>query len=87
MALALGNPVERPRLLHLLARPDRVAFLQKLGECRPRALGNRVLKLLGKIGERDVGMDGLHLAQQLIGKAPRAALQRRDPVEHRREQD
>ena len=37
-ALALGHPVHRPRLLHLLARADRIAFLQQAAVNAARVL-------------------------------------------------
>jgi hypothetical protein len=72
-------------LLHLLPRPDRIAFLQKLRERRVRALGNLVLKLLGQIGEGDVRVDRLDVAQQLIGQPARPPLERRNSIQHSRE--
>ena len=74
--VALGNPVERPRLLHLLTRPDGIPILQKLGERRSRALDDRVLKRFRKIGEGNVPVDRLHIAKQLVRKAAGSALER-----------
>src|SRR5690348_6904485 len=54
--ISFRNTVERPGLLYLLPRPDRIALLQQLGESRARSLGNRVLQLLGQIGLRHVGV-------------------------------
>jgi low temperature requirement protein LtrA len=45
-SVALRHAVERARLLHLLARPDRISFLQKLGEGGACRLRNLVLQLL-----------------------------------------
>src|SRR5438270_6691512 len=87
VAWALRHTVHRPRGLDLLAWTDGIAFLQELGERRPRALGDRVLQLPGQIGEGNVGMDRLNVAQQLVGQPARAALQRGDAVEDRREND
>lgn len=66
--VALGDPVDRTRLLHLLARTDRIAFFQKLGEGRVSRLDDLLLKLLGQIREGDVGMDCLNVAQELVRK-------------------
>src|SRR6185369_15489437 len=85
--LALGHAVHRPRLLHLLPRSDGIAFLQQAGESRARGLCDLVLKLLGKVRERDVRMDRLHVAQKLVRQAAGCALQRRDGVDDRREDD
>jgi hypothetical protein len=60
--LPLRHAVHRPRLLHLLARTDRIAFLQQLRERRAGALGDLVLKLLRQISEGHVGMDRLYVA-------------------------
>src|SRR6185295_9487206 len=86
-ALALRDAVYRPRRLHLLARPDGIALLEQRRERRAGAFRKLVLKLLGQIGKRHIGVDRLNVAQQLVGQAARRALQRRDAVEHRREQD
>src|SRR5947199_3952867 len=73
-SLALGHAVHRPRLLHLLARANGIALLQQLGERRACALRDRVLQFLRQIGEGDVRMDRLNVAQQLVGQSARRAL-------------
>ena len=74
-ALALGNAVERARLLHLLARADRIAFLQELGEGGADALCDRILHPWA--GRRRWRCGGrLEVAQQIVGQAARARLQR-----------
>jgi hypothetical protein len=70
-----------------LARADRIAFLEKRRERRAGALGKLVLKLLGQVGEGDVRMDRLNIAQQLVRQSARRPLQRGNAVEHRREED
>ena len=86
-AVALGNAIDRSRRLHLLARSNRIAFLQKLGEGRARARCNRILKLLRQIRERHVRMDCLDVAKKLVRQAARSGLQRGYGVEHSREED
>jgi hypothetical protein len=81
--VALRHPVHRSRLLQLLARADGISFLEELSERGSRGFSNRVLELLGKVGERYVRMDRLDIAKKLVRKALGRALQRRDPVEHR----
>src|SRR4051812_13464828 len=81
--LALRHPVEWTRLPHLLSRTDRIALLEQLGERRTRAGGDRVLQLFRQIGEGDVGVDCLDVAQQLVGQATRSTLQCGEAVEHR----
>src|SRR4051812_12923304 len=66
--LPFRHPIHRPRLLHLLARTDGIALFQEPGEGRSGALGDLVLKFLGQVGEGDVGMDRLDIAQQLVGQ-------------------
>ena len=85
--LPLRHPIHRSRLLHLLARTDRVAVLEKLRECRPRALSDLVLQLLGQIRKGDVRVDCLDVPKQLVGKSSRCGLQRGDPIEDSREDD
>src|SRR3982750_4039944 len=80
-ALALRDPVHRPRLLHLLPRADRIAFLQELGESRSRRLGDLVLQFLGQVRKGHVWMDRLDVAKQLVGQTSGRALQRRDRVD------
>src|SRR5689334_4102165 len=60
-AVALGHPVHRARLLHLLTRTDRIALLEQGRERRPRAFHKLILKLLGKIGESHIGMNRLNV--------------------------
>jgi hypothetical protein len=85
--IAIWHPVDRPRLLHLLAWANCISFLEELRERGTRSFGDRLLKLLGQICEGDVRMNRLDIAQQLIGQPARTALQGRDPVEHRGEYD
>ena len=65
-ALALGDPVDRPRLLNLLAWADRITLLEKLREGGSRAFHDLVLKSFGQVREGDVRVDGLNVAQQLV---------------------
>jgi len=85
--VALGNPVERTRLLHLLPRSDRIAFLQELGKCGSSRLRNLILKLLRQVGECHVRMNRLDVTKKLVGQPTRTALQRRDALEHGAEDD
>ena len=68
-AVALRHTVHRPLRLHLLARADRITFLQKLRECGTRTVRDGVLKLLRQIRECDVRMDRLNIAQELVRQA------------------
>jgi hypothetical protein len=60
--LAFWNAIDRAGRLHLLPRPDGIAFLQQLGERGARALGQLILKLLRQIGEGHIGVNRLHIA-------------------------
>jgi hypothetical protein len=87
MPLAFGYSVHRPRLLYLLAWTHRVTFLQQLGESRAGSFRDLILQLPRQIGEGYIRVDCLDVTQQLIGKPPRPAFQRRDRIEHGRKDD
>ena len=86
-AISLRHPIHRSSSLHLLPGTNRVSVLQELGERRPRALRNGVLKRFRQVRERDVGVNCLHITQELIGQAARGRLQRGNGIEHSREDD
>jgi hypothetical protein len=86
-AIPLRHPVHRALRLHLLARADGIAFLQELRERRAGAVRNRNLKLFRKVDESHIRVNGLDIAQKLVGKTTRPLLQRGDSIEHSREQD
>ena len=86
-AVALGNAIDRSRRLHLLARSDRIAFLQKLGEGRAHALRDRILQIPWA-GRRTSRSDALPGRREEAGSATaRRGLHRLDRVDHRREED
>lgn len=86
-AIALWNTVHRPRLLHLLTRADRIAFLQKLGERRSCAFGDRFPQVFWQVGECHIWVDRLHIAKKLVRQSTGPALQRRNPIEDCGEDD
>ena len=71
MPLPVRHAVHRPRGLDLLTRPHRITLLEQLGERGASTFRNRLLKLLGKISEGDVGVNGLDVTKQLVGQSAR----------------
>jgi hypothetical protein len=75
-----------PKQAMQASRPlDRVPERERRGPGERR--DNRVLNRLGQVGEGDVGVDRLDVAQQLVGQPARSFLQRRERVEDRGEDD
>src|SRR5829696_3748127 len=85
--IPLWHAIHGTGRLHLLARADGIAFLQELGERRAGACSDRILQFVRQIGEGDVRMDRLHVAEELVGQASGSRLQRRDGIEHSRKDD
>ena len=81
--LTFRNAVHRPRLLDLLLRAHRIAFLQELSEGGADALRDRILYRLWEVREGGVAMDALQITQHQIRYALRRGFHGLQRVDHR----